>query len=159
MADEIRIRDAVPADARALATLVASVQQIHAAARPDLFKPVLPSDLEAWAAEAVVTAHLRVVLAAVGDTSVGYAVVIDQHRPDNPFGFERRWREVEQIGVDPRHRRRGVARALLDHIAASARADGMAVELDTWSFNAAARAAFERLGFAAKTVRFERREE
>jgi GNAT superfamily N-acetyltransferase len=158
MANQIHIRAAVPADARELAALMASVQQLHVAAHPNVFKRAVPSDLNAWAAQAVVSGDARVVIAEIAGAVAGYAVVIDGHRPDNVFAFERRWREVDQLGVDPRHQRRGVARALLEHIAAAARADGMPVELTTWSFNTRARTAFERLGFVAKTIRFERRE-
>jgi len=159
MADAIRIRAAAAGDVSHLAVLAASVQQVHAAARPDVFKRIAPADLERWATQVVAVGDARVLIAEIAGTPVGYTVVIDGHRPDNAFGFERRWREVEQLGVDPGHQRRGVARALLDHIAAVARAEGAAVELNTWSFNAAARAAFERLGFVAKTIRFERAKE
>jgi hypothetical protein len=45
----------------------------------------------------------------------------------------------------------------LDHIAATASAEGIpALELSAWAFNAEAQAAFQRLGFSAKSVRFER---
>jgi ribosomal protein S18 acetylase RimI-like enzyme len=155
MADVIRIRAAAVADATDLAALMASVQQLHVAARPDVFKQAAPSDLEAWAAHTITAGGPRVLIAEIAGTPVGYAVVMDGYRSENAFAFQRRWHEVEQLGVDPRHQRRGVARALLEHIAAAARAEGAAVELNTWSFNAAARAAFERLGFVAKNVRFE----
>lgn len=157
MADEIRIRAAVAGDEHVVASLVATVQQLHVAARPDVFKAGDTHAFEAWARQAIGSARARILLAEAGSVPIGYAVFMDEHRADNAFAFERRWREVEQLGVHPNHRRRGVARALLEHIVASARADGIpTVELNTWAFNEDARAAFERSGFVARNVRFER---
>ena len=153
----IRVRTATANDARALAGLIEAVQQLHVTARPDFFKPVTRADLQRWAGEALASSSTRVVVAEIGGIVAGYAVVIDGHRPDNAFAFERRWREVEQLAVHSDHRRRGVARALLEHIAAEASADGISdLELSTWAFNLEAQAAFERLGFGAKSLRLER---
>lgn len=157
MGDEIRIRSVGAGDEHALATLIGTVQQLHVAARPDVFKAGDAPAFEAWARQAIAGGRAQILLAEVDGVSVGYAVFMDEQRVDNAFAFERRWREVEQLGVHPDHRRRGVGRALLEHIVASARAAGIpAVELNTWAFNEAAHAAFERSGFVARNVRFER---
>lgn len=153
----IHIRAATTEDVSRLAGLIESVQQIHVAARSDVFKPAARADLETWVREGLASTGTRVVVAEVGGVVAGYAVVLDGHRPDNAFAYERHWREVEQLGVHPDHRRRGVARALLDHIAATALADGIpTLELSTWFFNTEAQAAFEHLGFAVKSLRLER---
>ena len=153
----IRIRTATSNDAPALADLINLVQQLHVAARPDFFKPVTRADLQTWVGEALASSGTRVLVADVGGVVAGYAVVIDGHRPDNAIAFERRWREVEQLGVHPDSHRRGIARALLEHIAATASADGIAaLELSTWAFNTEAQAAFERLGFLVNSLRLER---
>jgi ribosomal protein S18 acetylase RimI-like enzyme len=82
---------------------------------------------------------------------VGYVVAVDQQRDEDVYARARCWREIEQVGVHPEYRRHGVAAALLDHVAHSAKSDGVAtVELNTWMFNDVARAAFERLGFIPK---------
>jgi len=157
MPNEILIRTAIAADAPALGHLIESVHRLHAAARPDVFKPTARADLETWARQALTSSRTHIVVAEVGDALAGYAALLDEQRADNVFGYHRRWRVVEQLGVHPDHRHRGVARALLDDIAATARADGIpALELDTWVFNREAQAAFERLGFVAKTIRFEK---
>ena len=58
--------------------------------------------------------------------------------------------------MDPRWRRQGAARALIDSVLAEARRRGIRdVELSSWAFNTAAHAAFGRLGFTPKLIRFE----
>jgi GNAT superfamily N-acetyltransferase len=64
-----------------------------------------------------------------------------------PYLGARLWWEIDQIGVDPALRERGVARALVDTIARDAADAGVAsLELTCWAFNAEARSAFESSG-------------
>jgi ribosomal protein S18 acetylase RimI-like enzyme len=61
---------------------------------------------------------------------------------------------IDALAVVPDHRRRGVARALLDHAEAEALArDLHGVSLDTGLLNTAARALYEATGFAEREVR------
>src|SRR5262245_51534411 len=141
-----------------LAALSARVQELHARERPEVFKPVDLPGLERWFADALASGSARIWIAHVGEKPVGYAVVVEQRRADTVFTYARRWLEVEQIGVDPAYRRRGIARDLFRHVTEAAIADGVSeIELNTWSFNSAAQLAFERLGFVAKNLRFIRR--
>jgi ribosomal-protein-alanine N-acetyltransferase len=62
--------------------------------------------------------------------------------------------------VRPDHRRRGVGGALLDAVRAAGQSVGIElVALDVWSFNDAARAFFQRHGFAAYNERLWNRRE
>jgi GNAT superfamily N-acetyltransferase len=55
---------------------------------------------------------------------------------------------VRDLYVDPAHRRRGIARALLGHVAAAARADGaLRLSLQTEAANAAALRLYASCGF------------
>ena len=61
---------------------------------------------------------------------------------------------VDALAVDPEHRRRGVARALLDHAEERALSSDLhGVSLDTGLQNAPARALYEAAGFAEREVR------
>ena len=63
---------------------------------------------------------------------------------------------LDQIGVAASHRRTGVARALLEHVIAQARAHGVAdLELQTWAFNQVAQSAFRNVGFVPQRARYE----
>lgn len=158
MNDPIAIRCAGPGDEAPLAGIAAVVQQLHFVERPDVFKAVDVDALTAWFGRALRTAHRRILLAEAQGAAVGYAVVQDGERDEDPFARPRRWREVDQLAVVPTYRQRGVARGLIEHIAAEARADGVpGLELNTWAFNKAAHEAFRRLGFVERSMRYERR--
>ena len=157
MAEPIVIRRATRGDAAALAILSASVQDLHFAARPDVFEPVDLEALEAWFRQTMAEPLWQILVAEVSGAPAGYAAVMDCSRPKNAFGKARRWREIEQLSVSEKYRRQGVARALLDRVAAVALSDGVSMlELNSWSFNDVARGCFERLGFSARSVRYER---
>ena len=158
VSDEIRIRRAVAGDEGLLGLLCASVQELHFRERPDVFKEPDVHCLEEWFRSTMATESVEVLIAEVGAVPAGYALVRHQHRDQNVFCHERRWGEVEQIGVSPDYRRHGVARSLLSQIVESAKAAGLVeVELNTWSFNQSAHRAFGRLGFETKNLRFGRR--
>ena len=157
MEDAITIRRAVAGDETALAGVAAVVQRLHFVERPDVFKPANVDALRDWFRWALRHDHRRILLAHAAGTPVGYAVVQEGERDEDAFALPRRWREVDQLAVVPTHRKRGVARALIEHIAAAAVADGVpALELNTWAFNQPARDVFRRLGFVERSVRYER---
>ncbi len=84
--------------------------------------------------------------------------VQDLHFANRPDQF--RPVQVHEIaawmGVQARHRRAGIGRALVGHVVAGAREQGIDdVELQSWAFNQNAQRAFTNLGFAPKVVRFE----
>jgi len=155
---KIRVRKGVAGDESVLAALGAAVQELHFRERPDVFKEPDVRSLEEWFRSTLGASSAEVWIAHAGDVPVGYAVVTDQRRDPNVFCHERRWREVEQIGVHADHRRHGVARHLLQQIVRSATAAGLAdIELHTWAFNEIAHLSFGRLGFAPKSLRLGRR--
>jgi diamine N-acetyltransferase len=157
MSGEIRIRLAALGDEAVLAPLSADVQELHVRERPDVFKSVDVPGLERWFRDKLASGDAKIWIAHIGDTPVGYTAATRQHRVETVFCHERRWYEVEQVGVRPQYRRRGVGRSLLDHVVEFARAEGIpGVELNAWTFNDLARASFERLGFVSKNVRLER---
>jgi GNAT superfamily N-acetyltransferase len=160
VSQEIRIRVAAAGDEAILASLSAVVHELHVGRRPDVFKPTDLRGLEHWFLQTLKAASAKIWIAELGDLPVGYALVIPQRRTENVFCYERRWHEVDQVGVHPNYRRQGVARSLLRYVVESARADGVSdLELNTWTFNEVARNSFERLGFVPRNVRLERRRE
>jgi GNAT superfamily N-acetyltransferase len=78
------------------------------------------------------------------------------HRAATPFSTEQRWYEIDQVAVEPGHRRRGIGRSLIMTALDSARARGIQhVEVTSWAFNEPIHALLRTLGFAPKIVRFE----
>ena len=157
MPQPIAIRLAQPGDEAVLAGIAAVVQGLHFDERPDVFKAVDVGALTDWFRWALQKKERHILLAEELGTPVGYAVVLEGDRHEDAFARQRSWREVDQLAVLPTHWRRGVARALIEHISAAALADGIpALELNTWAFNGQAREAFRRLGFVERSVRYER---
>ena len=151
------VRRASAADAPALARLCRYVQDLHVTARPDVFKPFGLDSTTAHFAGALSSGAQRVLIAEKAGAPIGYASLLVRERPENAFCLARRWLEIDNVCVHPDHRRDGVARSLVERAAVLAREEGLDVELNTWSFNEGAGAAFRAMGFAAQTMRLELR--
>ena len=152
----LNIRAAATGEAQVLASLNAEVQHLHVTNRPDVFKAVSTSDVTAWFENLAADPSATVWVAEADGVPVGYVLVMIRETTENAFIKARRWWEVDQLGVATSHRRRGIARALLKHVIAQARARGITdLELQTWAFNHAAQSAFRRLGFLPQKARYE----
>ncbi len=133
------------------------VHQRHHARRPDVFKAAREDELTRWFEATLARAEASAWIASRGGDDLGYVLSFEQSRPESPFTSTRRWCQIDQVAVLPAARGRGVARALIEAAIERARGRGIErVELTVWSFNADARAAFERLGFRAQLLRMER---
>jgi len=153
----ISIRRASVADAPALARLSEYVHDLHVTGRPDVFKPFGLDTATAHFAGVIASGAQRVLIAEEASEPVGYASLLVRERPENALCFARRWLEIDDVCVHPDHRRGGVATSLVERAAALAREEGLELELNTWSFNENARAAFVAMGFRPQQVRLERR--
>ena len=141
----------------ALAVLNGFVQQPQVGAHPEHFRTTRPHDVANWFATLLQLPTAAVWIAEEGEVPIGYAAALFHEQPENPFCRARRWCEIDQLAVDPGHQRRGVARALVEAVVADAEANGIHdVELNAWSFNENAHAAFHRLGFRPRIVRLRR---
>jgi diamine N-acetyltransferase len=151
----ISIRFATASDAPTIVQLWSTVHAMHVSARPDVFKPF---NIEAAAASLTRSTSQRVLVAEKQGVVVGYAVLQVRQRAANAFCFERRWLELDNLGVHPDHRRGGVARSLVARAKALARDEGFpGLELNSWCFNSAAQAAFAAMGLCPQSTRFESR--
>jgi len=82
------------------------------------------AEVAAWFLTQLDDDHVRMWVATAGGASVGYVSVLVKAREGHLFCHARAWWEVDQIGVHPAWRRRGVARALLRVVAADAEQAG-----------------------------------
>jgi len=68
--------------------------------------------------------------------------------PEPLWRYASRLLLLDQMGVDARHRSRGIGEALWNAVRETAAAEGVdRVVLNVWSFNREARRFYERLGF------------
>ncbi len=154
MAGELYLRVATGADAPVLAALHQSVHAIHVRDEPTLYRAVDVDSMRAWFEREMESPSTRVELACSGDTALGYSLVRLREVPATPLTHARRVLFVDQMGVAPDARRRGIGRALLrgihDH---AARSSALGIELQVRAVNADARAFYEALGFRPDSLR------
>lgn len=150
------IRSAEVRDIDVLTELVGEVQALHVANRPETFRELMADEIAAAFRSSFENPAARVWVADFDGVARGYLTAVVRHTPQGPYTFERSWMELDSIGVHHAYRRRGVARALVEAALAHAASAGIRqVELASWAFNQSAHAAFRKLGFVPKFVRFE----
>ena len=126
----------------------AQVSVLHAAGRPDIFKPGFCRELRDRAGELMRDENSDILVAERDGVICGMASVEDLIRPESAYCRERRTYYITEFGVDEAYRRRGVGRELLDFMRKDARDRGFfRMELDAWSFNADALAFYKAVGF------------
>jgi GNAT superfamily N-acetyltransferase len=143
-------------DEAILAGLNDFVQELHLGRRPDHFRPTQSAERATWYRSLLEKSTTRIWIAEEDGVPVGYLLAILHEAPANPFVRARRWCEIDQVGVDPHRRRRGIARALILSAVSWAKTAGISqIEAASWSFNDGVVEMFRRLGFVPKTTRFE----
>jgi predicted N-acetyltransferase YhbS len=150
----IQILPASPAHAEAIARLNQSVHQLHLDRAPHFFRQ--PGDAERLEAfrELLTQANTRAFIAYADDEAIGYVLATIREQADNVYSPARRWLYVDQISVEPRWKRQGLGRQLMQVLLNEARAAGITeLETDTWAFNNAAQAFFQACGFQPKILR------
>jgi ribosomal protein S18 acetylase RimI-like enzyme len=153
---KMKIRPANLLDVEDLVSLNGHVQSIHAAAVPSFFRNQPPAFEAAGAFRRMLEDPAAVLLIAEERLACGYLYAQFHDRPENWFRPAFRVCNLSHLSVHPDARRKGVARRLIAAIVAEAEKRGFArIELDVWSFNHDARAAFRQLGFQVFNERME----
>lgn len=126
----------------------AQVSALHAAGRPDIFKPGFCQELRDRAGELLRDENSDILVAERDGVICGMAGVEYLIRPESAYSQERRTYYITEFGVDEAYRRHGVGRELLDFMREDARKRGFArIELDAWTFNESALDFYGSLGF------------
>lgn len=154
----VSIRPARRDDYAAIAAVGAELQDLHAANRPDVFRPgVPPFPEEVFAAHvagdppAVYVAERRDAAGDVGRV-VGYVLLAVRTSPPYEMLSPRVIANVEQIGVLAAERGQGAGRALMARAEAWARERGADVlQLRVHEFNADALAFYARVGMTTES--------
>jgi ribosomal protein S18 acetylase RimI-like enzyme len=155
VSDDVLVRAAEADDAPALAELNRFVQDFHRAHEPAVYTDPEPAEVVARFTSQLGSGDVRFWVATVQGVVVGYVAVLTESWDAHLFCRARAWREVDQIGVHPDWRRRGIARALLRVAAEDAERDGVdRLLLSSWSFNTGAQEAWRHLGFEPQSTYF-----
>jgi len=154
----MEVRPVRVADIPTLARLNETVQGLHAAAQPTLFKAA-PDEaaIGGWFADFLAKPGAHLLIGEEAGVPVGYIAGLITQYPDNPFRRSFTLGLVDQLTVAAAAQRRGYGERLLEALLARFRADGVTrVELSVWVFNEGARGFYERQGFTTCTCRMSR---
>ena len=128
------------------------VHGLHAAGRPETFKPGFPPELRDHIRDIFRDPRRKIAVCVDGGRVCGYAVLNHITRPETPFMFERDCLDLDEFGVDEACRRRGIATRMIGFLREYAKNAGFdRIELNMWEFNRDALAFYEASGF--KTYR------
>jgi len=85
----------------------------------------------------------------VDDVPAGYLLLIARTRTETAIRHADRTLEIDQMSVNPEHRRMGLGKALVDRALEIARAESFdRVRLTVWSDTEAAKAFYRTVGFS-----------
>lgn len=144
----MRIAKAIADNLDDLVELNRTVQELHVAHEPGIFRPFDASDVRDTLQKLLDDPAATILLASADGKSLGYAQFRVTERKGNAYAFPRTFIEVDQLAVAPDARRQGIGSALIDETFAIAKSLGIAtVELSTWSFNEPAKRLFCKKGF------------
>jgi GNAT superfamily N-acetyltransferase len=152
---ELSVRRAEAGDAAALAELNGFVQDVHRSHEPAVYKSPEAAEVAAWFVTQLDAERVRMWVATARGEPVGYVSVLVEAWEGHLFCHARAWWEIDQIGVHPDWRRRGVAHALLRAVAADAEQSGVdRLLVSSQSFNTGAHETWRHLGFEPQSTYF-----
>ena len=138
--------------------LLDAVQALHVAHVPGFFSPLDPHEVRRWFAAHLALPPVFLLVATRAAEVVGYLLFSIEDAPAHVFGPAHHFATIDQISVDPGHRRSGVGHALMEELRVRMRAAGIGeLRSEHLGFNEASRAFFDREGFGVHVVgRFSR---
>ena len=145
----MRIRFAKEEDLDAVNELRRQVNDLHIEGRPDVFRAGFCDEMRDYVHVIMEDPEQAIVVAEVGQTICGYAVLHHFHKPESPFKREQDFLSIEEFGVDRACHRQGIGSAMITFIRDHARDEGIrSVKLNVWEFNQDALAFYETAGFS-----------
>ncbi len=154
--ENMKIRQATPADSSLLSSLCMDVQQLHAEHHPHIFKMPQSADFAASFFDEMLADPATAIYIADEDAqALGFIFCKLIKREESPFTHANHFLHIDQISVRPDAQGRGAGTALMDQVEKLARELGVSkIQLDSWDFNTKAHAFFEALGFEKFNYRF-----
>ncbi|MBN1273454.1 MAG: GNAT family N-acetyltransferase [Candidatus Aminicenantes bacterium] len=150
----MKISEAILDDAESIARIQAVVHNMHVGNIAWYFKKVDDHRFVEAMRKVIQRTETYAIVAKIDEEIVGYAVCFIRDVPESAFIKENRYLYLEQIGVHPLFRRRGIGRELIKAILEYARQKSLGrVVLDTWEFNEEALRFFQSMGFEIQMSR------
>jgi ribosomal protein S18 acetylase RimI-like enzyme len=153
----MEIRPVTATDLAALVELNGFLQQHHVDLEPQIYAAVAPGPIETFLQERLADDQWETVVACVAGRTVGYITWQHQTREQTAYTLERNDLYVDQLGVLPSAREKGVGRALMAAAENRARALGCTqVKLDVRAANRIAVNFYAALDYAPSRLSMSR---
>ena len=124
------------------------VNDLHVEGKPDVFKPGFNEELQNYVYYIFKDPEQKIVVADKDGEICGFAILHHICKPENPFMKVRDFLDIDEFCVDEKHRREGIATAMVEFIKNFAKEQGYhRLELNMWEFNQDALAFYEAAGF------------
>ena len=124
------------------------VNDLHVEEKPDVFKPGFNEELQNYIYYIFKDPEQKIVVADKDGEICGFAILHHIYKPENPFMKVRDFLDIDEFCVDEKHRREGIATAMVEFIKNFAIDQGYhRLELNMWEFNQDALAFYEAAGF------------
>ena len=150
----VRIQTATQEDAPTIAILGADIQEMHHNSRPDWFKPAAAQESAALYEDLLANPSITTYIAEDGAEALSFVLVKVHHRAETPLNCAQVVVDINQIGVTPSARGRGVGHELMVSVRALAnQVSADRILLTTWEFNSDAHRFFESEGLTAEMRR------
>ena len=142
------IRFAEREDLERVNELRKQVNDLHVSGRPQVFKPGFNEGLRAYIYLIFEDPRKKITVCENEGIICGFAVLNHITKPETPFMYKRDYLDIDELGVDEKCRRRGIASALIAFIRDYAKEEGFdRVKLNMWEFNKEALQFYEAVGF------------
>jgi len=153
------IRRAEEKDAPRISALLKQVLEVHAAARPDMYRSGTQKYSEADVVALLADpACVLFVETDETDRTIGYAICFVHEIKDDGIIVGRRELYIDDLCVDETLRKTGVGRRLFEHVKAFASERGFDwITLNVWNDNQNALAFYRRMGLKARKTILEYR--
>lgn len=124
------------------------VNDIHVEGRPDMFKAGFGTEIRDFVKIIMNGENSDVIVAERNGIICGMVCVDYVNKPESPYSKARSFYHVQEIAVDAKYRRQGVAKELLEFMIEDAKKKKLGkIELDVWEFNNSAIEFYQAVGF------------
>ena len=149
------IRKVEDKDYEDLVKLVYQVHELHYEHRPDIYVDGNPLPKEYFDNMLNDENALNIVFEENGKI-MGLLMAEKKHNNAIPIAKERITYFIDDIVVDSNYRRKGIGKALYEHLLNIAKSDKIdSIELNVWAFNKSALKFYESLGMTVKNMKLE----
>ncbi len=124
------------------------VNDIHVEGRPDVFKAGFGTEIRDFVKIIMNGENSDIIVAERNGIICGMACVDYVNKPESPYSKARSFYHVQEIAVDEKYRRQGVAKELLEFMIEEAKKRKLGkIELEVWEFNDSAIEFYQAVGF------------